>query len=104
MMSPSRERTPVDSACRWRARRGAAGLTLIEIIVVLALIAIVTGAAIAGTNQLPSSRLRRSCTLLASAVKAAYVRATATSHNLRLVMDIDEKRIWLEESDAPMLV
>ena len=41
--------------------------------------------------------------MIASAIKVAYTRATATSRDLRLVMDIDQKKIWLEESDAPML-
>lgn len=87
-----------------RRFRGSGGLTLIEIIVVLAIVAIVMGVAVAGSNQLPSSRLRRSATMITSAIKVAYSRATATSRNLRLVMDLDQQRIWLEESEAPMLV
>ncbi|HEV3189283.1 MAG TPA: prepilin-type N-terminal cleavage/methylation domain-containing protein [Polyangiaceae bacterium] len=80
------------------------GVTLIEILVVIAIIAVVSGVAIAGSMQLPNARLRRSATMIASAIKVAYTRATATSRDLRLVMDLDEPRIWLEESDAPMLV
>jgi general secretion pathway protein H len=86
------------------ARRGAAGLTLIEIIIVLALVALVTGVAIAGSNQLPSAKLRRSAMTITSQIKRAYVQATSTSRDLRLVMDMDQQRIWLEESQAPMLV
>ena len=85
-----------------RARRR--GLTLIEIIVVLAIVAIVMGVAVAGSMQLPSARLRRSATMLASAIKVAFTRATATSRDLRLVMDLQNQRIWLEEGDVPMLV
>jgi general secretion pathway protein H len=80
------------------------GLTLIEILVVMSLIALVMGVAVAGSMQLPSAKLRRSTTMLASAIKVAFTRATATSHNLRLVMDLDDQRIWLEEGDMPMLV
>jgi len=80
------------------------GFTLIEVLTVLALIAIVTGVAIAGTMELPSARLRRSATLIASAIKVAYTRATARSRDMRLVMDLDGKKIWLEEADVPMLV
>jgi general secretion pathway protein H len=79
------------------------GLTLIEILVVISIMAIVTGVAVGGSMQLPSSRLRRSATMIASAVKVAYTRATATSHSLRLVLDLDGGRLWLEESDIPML-
>lgn len=86
-----------------RERGGSRGLTLIEIMVVLVIIAVVAGVAIAGSMQLPSARLRRSATMIASAIKVGYTRATATSRDLRLVMDIDQSKIWLEESDAPML-
>jgi general secretion pathway protein H len=84
--------------------RSSAALTLIEIIVVLAIISIIMGVAVAGSMQLPSARLRRSATLLASAIKVGYTRATSTSRDLRLVMDLDHEKIWLEETDVPMLV
>jgi general secretion pathway protein H len=41
--------------------------------------------------------------MIISAIKVAFTRATATSRDIRLVMDLDQKKIWLEESDAPML-
>ncbi len=86
------------------ARGARRGLTLIEIIVVMAIIALVTGVAIAGSMQLPSARLRSAATLIASAIKVAYTRATATSRSQRLVMDLDSQTIWIEESTVPMLV
>ncbi|HEY4012516.1 MAG TPA: prepilin-type N-terminal cleavage/methylation domain-containing protein [Polyangiaceae bacterium] len=92
------------SVGRLRSRASRLGLTLIEIIIVMTIIAVVSGMAIAGSMQLPSARLRRSATMIASAVKVAYTRATATSRDLRLVLDLDKQRIWLEEGDAPMLV
>jgi general secretion pathway protein H len=86
-------------------RRGARrGLTLIEIIVVISIVAIVMGVAVAGSMQLPSARLRKSATLIASAIKVGYTRATSTSRDLRLVMDLGQEKIWLEETDVPMLV
>jgi general secretion pathway protein H len=79
------------------------GLSLIEIMVVLAIMGIIVGVAVAGTMQLPSERLHRSTTMIISAIKVAFTRATATSRDIRLVMDLVQKKIWLEESDAPML-
>jgi general secretion pathway protein H len=90
-------------ACRGARRVVRRAFTLIEILVVIAIMAIVIGVAVAGSNQLPSSRLRRSTTMIASAIKVAYTRATATSRDIRLVMDLDQKKVWLEESDASML-
>ncbi len=71
---------------------------------VLSLVAVVTGVAIMGSMQLPSARLRGSVTLITSAIKVAFTRATATSKELRLVMDLDHQKIWLEETNLPMLV
>ena len=88
-----------------RATRVASrGLTIVEILVVIAIAALISGVVIAGSMQLPSARLKSSATMIASAVKVAYTRATATSRDIRLVMDIDQQRIWLEQSDVPMLV
>jgi general secretion pathway protein H len=86
------------------SRASRRGLTLIEIMVVIAIVALVTGFAVAGSGQLPSARLHGATTMIASAIKVGYTRATATSRDLRLVMDLDAQKIWLEQSDAPMLV
>jgi general secretion pathway protein H len=72
--------------------------------VVIAIMALVSGVVIGGSMQLPSARLKSSATMIASAVKVAYTRSTATSRDVRLVMDLDEQKIWLEQSDVPMLV
>jgi general secretion pathway protein H len=87
-----------------RAARGARGMTLIEILIVLAIIGVVTGGVLAGTGQLASSRLRQSSTTLAGAIRVAYTQATATSRSVRLVLDLDEQTFWLEQADRPMLV
>jgi general secretion pathway protein H len=88
-----------------RANRVASrGLTIIEIFVVIAIIALITMAAVGGSMQLPSARLKRTGTMLASAIKVAFTRSTATSRDIRLVMDLDTQKTWLEESSMPMLV
>lgn len=87
-----------------RTRSASRGLTIIEILVVLAIIALISGVVIGGSMQLPSARLKSSATMIASAIKVAYTRATATSRDVRLVMDLDRQAIWLEQSDVPMLV
>jgi general secretion pathway protein H len=87
-----------------RRRASERGLTLVEMVVVVAIIAIVTVGAIVGSNQLPGARLKRTATMISSAVKVAFARATSTSRDLRIVFDIDQQQIWIEESDIPMLV
>jgi general secretion pathway protein H len=79
-------------------------MTLIEVLIVLALIALITSAVVIGTGQLGSSRLRHSSTMIVGAVRVGFTRATSTSKPVRLVMDFEKSEIWLEEGDQPMLV
>jgi general secretion pathway protein H len=92
---------------RWRSsirRAKERAMTLIEVLIVMALIAIIMGAMVVGSGQLSSSRLRHSSTMLTGAIRVGFSRATATSKTVRLVMDFGENAIWLEEGDQPHLV
>jgi general secretion pathway protein H len=80
------------------------GLTLIEVLIVMAIVALIMGAVVIGSGQLSSSRLRHSSTMIAGAIRIGFSRATSTSKSVRLVMDFAESEIWLEEGDQPMLV
>lgn len=95
------------SSARRRARRAVQrlrGMTLIEVLIVLALMALIMGAASVGAGQLSSSRMRHSSTMIAGAVRVGFARAMSSSKTVRLVMDFDESQIWLEEGDQPHLV
>jgi general secretion pathway protein H len=86
------------------ARARERGLTLLEIMIVMLLIGLMMGVMIFGSGQMTSSRLKRSTTMIAGAVRVAFTRATATSRSQRLVIDLDDQTLWLEESTAPMLI
>lgn len=79
-------------------------MTLIEVLIVMALIALILSAVVLGSGQMASSRLRHSSTMLSGAVRVAFSRATASSKTVRLVMDFTDNAIWLEEGDQPHLV
>ncbi|MBX3215356.1 MAG: prepilin-type N-terminal cleavage/methylation domain-containing protein [Labilithrix sp.] len=85
-------------------RRRSHGMTLIEVLIVMALIALILCAVVIGSGQMSSSRLRHSSTMLTGAIRVAFSRATASSKTVRLVMDFDDNAIWLEEGDQPHLV
>jgi general secretion pathway protein H len=89
---------------RGRRGRNELGLTLLEIMIVMILMGLMMGVMIFGSGQLTASRLKRATTMVAGAVRVAFTRATARSRSQRLVFDLDEQQIWLEESDGPMLV
>jgi len=80
------------------------GLTLIEVLVVMAIVGLVAGSVVVGSGQLASARIRHSSTMLTGAIRVGFSRASATSKSIRLVMDFEESQLWLEEGDQPMLV
>jgi general secretion pathway protein H len=83
---------------------GARGVTLLEVMVVMVLLGLIMGGVIMGTGQLGTARVKRAATMVAGAVRVGFTRATATSKPQRIVFDMDESKIWLEEASQPMLV
>ncbi len=80
------------------------GLSLVEMLIVLSVIALIMGAVVVGSGRLASARMSRSATMIAGAVRVAFTRATSTSRSMRLVFDLEESAIWLEQGEQPMLV
>lgn len=86
------------------ARSRARGMTLIEILICMALIALVLSAVMLGSGSLSSSKLRHTSTMVTGAIRVAFARATSTSKTIRLVMDFENAEIWLEEGDQAHVV
>lgn len=83
---------------------GARGLTLIELLIVVVLAAIMMSAVVSGMGAATNAKLKASTTLVASAVRTAFTKSSATAKPMRVVFDIDKSRIWLEESIGTVLV
>ena len=81
------------------ARPGDAGVTLIELMVVMVLIALLVGSAAASIRSLAKSDLRSSASKMAGAVRYLFDRASTTGKVHRLVLDIDKGRYWAEVTD-----
>ena len=62
------------------------------------LIALLSGGALLGPGLLRSSRVRASATLIVSAVRLAQNRTNANGRPVRLVLDIDQRRVSLEQA------
>ncbi len=88
---------------RWveRARRG---VTLVELLLAVALVAVITSTAVFGFGGVSSARLKRGTTQIAGAVRVAYAHATASSKVTRLVFDFEEGKLLLEEAEGTHLV
>jgi len=77
---------------------------LIEIIVVVALFALFTGTVAFGMGAATNARVRSAATLVASGVRVAFSRSASTSKSMRMVFNLDDHTVMLEEADLPMLV
>jgi general secretion pathway protein H len=80
------------------------GFTLVEVLIVVALMAILSGALIFGSGMLSSSRLRGATTLIGSAVRLGIARANTTGHPGRLALDLDNDRVLLEEATGSVML
>lgn len=81
----------------------AEGFTLVEVIITIALVALLGGTIISGTGMLGSNRLRSAAGLVVTAARLAVTRANATGNPVRVVFDMDAERIALEETTDRML-
>jgi general secretion pathway protein H len=88
-----------------RTRRGPRrGLTLIEIVIAIALIALLSGSLLFGKNMLVGSRMKATATLIVSSVRFGLTRANATGRPARLVIDFDKKQLSIEEASTSLML
>jgi general secretion pathway protein H len=88
-----------------RPRRGVQrGLTLIEVVIAIALIALLSGSLLFGKNMLVGSRVKSAATLLVSSVRFGLTRANATGKPTRLVIDFDKKQLAIEEASSSLML
>jgi len=85
-----------------KRRSGERGLTLIELMITMAILALVTGAAMLSASVADSARLKRSAVMIAGAIRVAYGHANAISKPVRLVFDFDQRLIGLEEASSEL--
>jgi general secretion pathway protein H len=88
-----------------RSRRAPhRGFTLIEMLIVVALIAGLAAIIVAGSGMFSGARLRGAATLIISGVRLGISRANATGRATRMVFDMDAKTVSLEETSGRMLI
>jgi len=87
-------------------RRSAtqSGITLMEMLVVLAVIALLAMGLSAGYARLPSTALKKEAVRLAAFVRTAYDRATASGAHHRLVIDFTEGTYAIERCEGKVQV
>ena len=83
-------------------KRRSRGITLVEVLICVALIAVVTGMAMMGGSVADGARLKHSAVMIAGAVRIAYGHANATSKVVRLVFDLDARTVSIEEASSDL--
>jgi general secretion pathway protein H len=81
----------------------ARGFTLIEVMIAMALVALMVTASILGMRSLAKSDLRATATRMAGAIRYVFDRASTTGKVHRLVLDFDNGKFWAESSDDPFV-
>ena len=90
-------------SCVHSRRRVARGVTLIEVLIVVTLLALLSSAVILGSGFVGSSRLRAAASLVVSSVRMGIARANAKGKPVRLVFDLEKNAVRLEQSSGRML-
>jgi general secretion pathway protein H len=80
-------------------RSGAGGFTLLELMIVIAVIGLVMAVAVRGIRSVTKSDMRTSAAKMAGAIRYLFDRASTTGRMHRLVIDFDQGRYWAEVSD-----
>jgi prepilin-type N-terminal cleavage/methylation domain-containing protein len=87
-----------------RARRPDSGLTLLEMMVVMAVIGLLAIALTIGYGRLPATALKREAVHLAAILRSGYDRATTSGAHHRVVLDLDKGTYKLERCEGKVEV
>jgi general secretion pathway protein H len=87
------------SGGRYRAR----GFSLVEVLLVVALMAIMSGIVVSGSGMLSGTRMRSAGALIMSSIRMAITRANSIGRPVRIVFDLDAGRMMMEETRGRML-
>jgi general secretion pathway protein H len=84
--------------------RSQRGFTLIEVMVVMAIVGGLAATIVVGAAGLRRSEMKRTAARLAGAMRFCFDRALTTGRTYRLVLDLDAQKYWVEVTDDRYLL
>jgi len=75
------------------------GFTIMEMMVVLAIVGLLMTASVIGLRNIMRSDLRSAAGRIAASMRYVFDRATMTGTYMRMALDLDAGRVWLEYSE-----
>lgn len=84
---------------RRSTRVRAAGFTIMELMIVVAIIGLMLAASTLALQNVMRTELRSAASRTANAMRFCFDRATMTGKHLRLVFDLEKGEIWIEASE-----
>jgi general secretion pathway protein H len=87
-----------------RHRRHTRGLTLLEVMIIIAVLVLMTGIGFSTFGALKGTQLRTQTNKIAAAVRHTFNRSVATGLYMRMVVDIDGDAYWVEASAVPQFL
>jgi general secretion pathway protein H len=91
------------SARRSAFSKHSRAFSLVELLIVVALMTALTTLIVSGSGMLSGTRMRSAATLIMSSVRMGVTRANSIGRPVRLVFDLDNGRLQLEETHGRML-
>ena len=92
------------SVAPWDAGRSGArrrtGMTLIEVMIVIVIMALAAGGATVALNSVTRAKLRSACVRTVAGARFAYHRSVTRGRTVRMVLDIDSQSLSFEEADG----
>ena len=81
-----------------------AAFTLLELLIVIALGALLIGVAASNLGQLENTRFRVQSNEIAAALRFAFTQSVTRGKYMRMVFDLDAETWWLESSEEPVFL
>ena len=85
-------------------RARSAGFTLLELLLVIAIVGGLTGIGISTFTQISNTKIRVATNKLAAALRHSFGYAVSHGRYVRMVLDLEGNRYWVESSDRPIFL